>query len=321
MYCPFFYGKQYELITIRELAPVMAEAGFVPIIVPVRRDVSGLRRCLRSVHDAGGQAVVVVNPNRGALAGDATRINELLDKDFVNQDNILRGLLLTATTSCNDVIARCQEADDSPVVLIHAGFQESAALASKSAALGSVRMQIFMEKDCGKLYPDKFPKSAGIQHVLIRNGFQRQRNRDYPPVEFFSDLHVTYQDTMDGFGDFLIVGDEYSESGGPAYAVAIHLTYLDPDMDNGMYVRHFLSDGQDTPADPGGKFGEALAKMIEFLNGPSGHKIEQTGAIGEYHDLHKQEHYPGLGYVNKLSMKHHIQTLASYLSSNSSGVT
>jgi hypothetical protein len=31
---------------------------------------------------------------------------------------------------------------------------------------------------------------------------------------------------MDGFGDFLIVGDDYSESGGPAYAIAIHLTFI-----------------------------------------------------------------------------------------------
>ena len=30
---------------------------------------------------------------------------------------------------------------------------------------------------------------------------------------------------MDGFGDFLIVGDDYSDTGGPAYAVAIHLTF------------------------------------------------------------------------------------------------
>ena len=39
---------------------------------------------------------------------------------------------------------------------------------------------------------------------------------------------------MDGFGDFLIVGEDYSEAGGPACAVAIHLTFIDPDQNNSM---------------------------------------------------------------------------------------
>ena len=70
---------------------------------------------------------------------------------------------------------------------------------------------------------------------------------------------------MSGFGDFLIVGDEYSESGGPAYTIAIHLTYIDFDQDEAMHVRHFLSDRQDTPKDPGGKFSEALTKLVCVL--------------------------------------------------------
>ena len=35
----------------------------------------------------------------------------------------------------------------------------------------------------------------------------------------------------------MIVGDDYMESGGPAYAVAIHLTYLNKEGD--MFIRHF----------------------------------------------------------------------------------
>src|SRR3546814_6797061 len=78
-------------------------------------------------------------------------------------------------------------------------------------------------------------------------------------MEEFSDLHVTYGDHgMAGFGDFLIVGDVYSEGGGPAYAVAIHLTFIDPDKDDVMYIYHFVSDTKDTPTDPAGKFAQAL---------------------------------------------------------------
>jgi hypothetical protein len=99
--------------------------------------------------------------------------------------------------------------------------------------------------------------------------------------------------------------------GGPAYAVAIHLTFIDPDLDDSMQIYHFVSDRQDTPTDPAGKFAEALAKMITALDKP-GSKVLETSAVKEYRALHKEGHFPGLGYVKKLSMNHHIETLANY---------
>jgi hypothetical protein len=119
---------------------------------------------------------------------------------------------------------------------------------------------------------------------------------------------------MNGFGDFLIVGDEYSEEGGPAYAVAIHLTFIDPDRDDAMYIYHFKSQRQDTPQDPAGKFAEALERMMRVLDKPNS-KVLETGAVKEFRALYKQKHFPGLGYVKKLSMNHHIETLAEYFKS------
>ena len=119
---------------------------------------------------------------------------------------------------------------------------------------------------------------------------------------------------MDGFGDFLIVGDDYSETGGPAYAVAIHLTFIDPDKDDAMQIYHFVSDRQDTPQDPAGKFAEALEKMISILKKKNS-KIEETSAVQEFRELHRRGHFPGLGYIKKLSMNHHIETLARYFDS------
>ena len=153
----------------------------------------------------------------------------------------------------------------------------------------------------------------GSKRILLYDGFVRRRNKDHPALEFFSDLHVTYEeDGMDGFGDFLIVGDDYSESGGPAYAVAIHLTFIDPTKENQMYIYHFVSDSQDTPTDPAGKFGEALNLMMGKLLEPNNH-IFQSTAVAEFRDLHESGHFPGLGYLKKLSLKHHIETLKDFL--------
>jgi len=142
---------------------------------------------------------------------------------------------------------------------------------------------------------------------------KRKRNRDHPDrPEFFSDLHITYPDeNVDGFGDFLMVGDDYTEGGGPAYTIAIHLTFIDNESDDAMHIQHFKSDRQDTPKDPAGKFQEALDKLVRHLKSPNS-KFYKTDAIREFLDLHERGHFPGLGYVKKLSMKHHLETLAKY---------
>lgn len=117
---------------------------------------------------------------------------------------------------------------------------------------------------------------------------------------------------MDGFGDYLIVGDDYQEGGGPAYTIAIHLTFIDGAREDVMYIQHFKSDRQDTPKDPAGKFAEALAKLINAID-VHGSPFYETDALSEFRDLHERGHFPGLGYVKKLSMKHHMETLARYL--------
>jgi hypothetical protein len=169
---------------------------------------------------------------------------------------------------------------------------------------------VFFEESCGKLYQKHF-KDA--RRILLRDGFQRKKNREYDLLEPFSDLHATFKDEgMDGFGDFLIVGDEYSESGGPAYTIAIHLTFIDPDQDDSMQIYHFKSERQDTPTDPAGKFAEALAEMMRILGAPGSSKVLETDAVKEFRSLYEKGHFPGLGYVKKLSMQHHIETLADY---------
>jgi hypothetical protein len=78
-----------------------------------------------------------------------------------------------------------------------------------------------------------------------------------------------------------------------------------------MYIYHFVSQSRDTPTDPAGKFGEALDLMMRKLAQPDSHVLE-TSAVQEFRDLHRRGHFPGLGYVKKLSMKHHIETLSAF---------
>ncbi len=309
MYHPYFRGKQYELITVRETAHLLREAGFVPIIEPVKQSLSALQKTLAAIQEVDASAIIIVNPFHGDHAADGENISQLLTVKYGDYENIIAGILLNEEISLEQAIEYCVGHAGRPLALIHAGFTQGKALADALEDRAGGMKSLFIDGRSSKLYQRHF---TGGQRVLLRDGFRPRRNRDHPEVEFFSDLHVTYQEEgMNGFGDFLIVGDDYREAGGPAYAVAIHITFIDNDNDDVMNIYHFVSDRQDTPTDPAGKFGEALVKLIEVLE-QSDNKIYESDAIKEFREFHERGHYPGLGYVKKLSMKHHIQTLANY---------
>ncbi|MGO8785876.1 MAG: sce7725 family protein [Terriglobia bacterium] len=309
MYHPYLRGKQYELIAIREMAPVLKSAGFRPVIEPVKEGLSGLEKALRAVVDEEGRAIVIVNPHHGDLAGAGEPLTKLLKESFLGLPGISAGILLEQGMTADEVLECYQVHSAHTPVFIHAGFTEARVLSEKLGKPTRNQCHIFFDGYCGKLYQKHF---RGAHRVLLKDGFQRKRNKDYKFMEPFSDLHATFRDEgMDGFGDFLTVGDDYIESGGPAYAVAIHLTFIDPDQDDAMLIYHFKSQRQDTPTDPAGKFAEALEEMMATLDDPRSRVLE-TGAVKEFRLLHQQGHFPGLGYIKKLSMNHHIETLADY---------
>jgi len=309
MYHPYFRGKQYELITVRENASRLAKAGFLPIIEPVKESLGGLQKALKAVCEAGGKTIVVVNPRYGDHAEDGVGISSLLATGFLDKPGIEAGVLLKTGMGVADALACYSAHKDHNPTLIHAGFTEGKALAEAMGSDLAKTDNVFIDELSSKLYRRHFKDG---DRVLIRDGFERRRNRDHPDVEFFSDLHITYlDDGMNGFGDFLTVGDDYTEGGGPAYAIAIHLTFIDPDQDDAMFIYHFKSKRMDTPADPAGKFGEALEKLVKAVEAP-GSKIYPTEAVAEFRALSEAGHFPGLGYIKKLSMQHHIETLARY---------
>ena len=243
--------------------------------------------------------------------GDLRRRNdpilELLRTRYSAYERFYVGVLLDANMEIGDFPRLREPIVTHSIALIHCGFMSASSLAEEVRDDASISTSVFLESDI--LYRRHF--AFHQNRILLKDGFtKRSRNSDHPNREFFSSLHLTYhEEGATGFGDFQIVGDEYSESGGPAYTVAIHLTYIDDDDDSKMYVRHFKSDRQDTPTDPGGKFLEALTKLIQYLDGPDC-KIYETEAIGEFRALHARTHFPGLGSVKKLSMKHHIETFS-----------
>lgn len=129
------------------------------------------------------------------------------------------------------------------------------------------------------------------------------------PDSQFSEEHLFYkEDGYKGFSDFLIIGDNYSETGFLPYAIAIHLSYVE--KDNKIRIKHFVSDSNEDTSDIGGKFAEANKKLVEWCNA---NNIDETIAIGEFKSLYNSGHFPGLGSIKKLSIKHHIELVKNLI--------
>ena len=309
MYHPYLRGKQNELILLRENAKLLSDAGMIPIIEPVKKNLAPLEKAIESLAKENVPFILIVNPRNGDFKNDSLPLfSDLIDTTLKYYEQFCLGYIVDAQSSLIDVKSFLDDNTNRSIAFIHNGYPKAKELGLLVNQFDNVKKHIFLDDQI--LYRRQFSKD-GVKKVLVKDGFQKNRNKDYSEVEIFSELHLTYNELgMDGFGDFLIVGNEYSESGGPAYAVAIHLTYLNED--EVMYIRHFVSDRNDTPTDPAGKFAEALSKLVARVE--EDELIYKSEAYKQYKDFHDRGHFPGLGYVKKLSMQHHIETLGKFLS-------
>ncbi len=128
MYHPYFRGKQFDLLTVREMAPLLSEADFRPIIEPVRDGLGGLNKSLDAVIEVDGRAVVIVNPHHGDLSGAGSQLSDLLKEKFLDRPGISAGILLKHEMSTAEALKCFEQHSAHSPVLIHAGFGEAKAL-------------------------------------------------------------------------------------------------------------------------------------------------------------------------------------------------
>lgn len=308
MYYPYLRGKQYELVLLKEQAALIGKSKkIIPIIEPVKDNFNPLDRALKELDKNEVEYILIANPVNGDFSKDVNELDNYLSNK--NTKQLIIGLIVDENSKLQDFKLLLDKYDKTPLAIVHQGFSNGKDLSDILKQRENIKLNIFVSQEPNKLYQKHF-KGIG-QRVLVRDGFNKRKNANYPRDEHFSDLHITYEEeNVDGFGDFLIVSNDYSESGGPAWAVAIHMTYLD--KENNMFIKHYVSDRQDDNKDAGGKFLEALNYLVvdEKKN-----KLFNTKASEEYLELHKKELFRGLGYAKKLSMQNHLEIVARFLES------
>ena len=307
-------GKLYELIALRDLAENITsfKEFVIPIIEPIRLNMTGLKRSIESLIAGDIRFIIIVNPKCGELVqSPETFIINFVKVVLKGYKKCSFGYIIDSDTTIKNIDNIISLNLDCNLAFIHRdnglGMDLKVFLDGKNNV---VDYHIFDEDKTNLVYR-RFFKDIPI--VLLKDGFRsNKRNSDYPFSEHFSDLHLRAEELLiEGFSDFLIVGDNYSDSGGPAYAVAIHITHFDEDSD--MRIEHFISDSNNRPVNPGGKFLEALEKLIKYSQNSIGVDLNTIG-MKEFYNLYSNKHFPGLGVVKKLSMMHHIETIVCYLS-------
>ncbi|OWV30411.1 sce7725 family protein [Halomonas campaniensis] len=302
MYYPILRGKQFELIAIRELADFVDKNSFCPVIEPVRNNTKPLKKTLEVLSEKGVKPLLIINPNIGNFSNKEESFDFLSDmNDYIN--------LFTPCLKVNDFkdidnISR-YSLDIKDVAVFVAGSVDR-------KMLSDLIMAKCVLVDREKIHPGALSQLERV--VLYSDSFDKKtRNADYSETSFFSTLHTEWQSFSGaiGFGDYTILSQDYTEAGGPAYVVTIHLSYIDEESFDSMRVRHFSSYDDESPANPGGKFKSALHKLCHYVDSHPD-DFYMTSGLKEFIYL-KDSSFPGLGHVKKLSMKHHIETTCRYI--------
>lgn len=307
MYFPYLRGRQFELLALRELLENDCISDkIIPIIEPVKPS-STLVKTLQTFIDANREIAVILNPKVGDFR------DELIE---MYKEGSKTAEKLTGFFNANDLIIKSYIMDDATL--------------SKIKALDDKEQFLIInpDRDCLSAfltaYEDALPRFTLMPEdrafkrivtdgkIVLEDHFRKKpRNIDYleNEDEFFSEEHLFFEkENLTGFADYTIVGKDFNETGFAPVAVAIHIVYFDAEKN--LKVHHFVSDSNDGIEDPGGKFGEALEKLVEWCRNQN---IETTLGLQGFYDCYETGKYPGLGTVKKLSIMHHLELMSRFL--------
>lgn len=306
MYFPFLRGKQNELFAISELVSLIQESRkVIPIFEPINLN-STTRRILPEINSSNVPYILIVNPQTGSLFNKGYAIFRSLLDAIENKQIATLGYFITDSTSFTEIQQVMTYFSEFRFAFIHS--TNSPIRDSLIQITNRVDYHIFLDGKVSTSYINAF---GDKRRIIIKDSFVRlSRNADYKADEYFSDLLSTYSPKYYGFGDYQIVGAGTRE-GGPAHAVALHLTYLKEPNGQEIWVRHFVSDDKVGTSNVQGKYFQALRKLVAFLD--QYNNTPETAGAREYRENLADGAFHQLGFPKKLSMKHHIELMTQLL--------
>ncbi|MCE3294300.1 MAG: hypothetical protein K0R65_14 [Crocinitomicaceae bacterium] len=308
MYFPYFRGKRHEFYAILKANDAIYQKA-IPIIEPVKLGSETLKN-LRLICERNIKFILIINPTAQASPTQQEVLTTLVNGELTAHTNYILGFIIDKTTQRDHISSFVNMPSTLKKVFIHRG-EYSEDLNDFQQFNNSILYNIYANQKVTAEYINN--TSRGSEKVLIDDGFSKQqRNADYPEESQFSNLSLRYNDLgFFGFGDYLMVGDfyKYSEGGGGAYVMAIHILRSE---NNRVSMKHFLSDVNSTEiVNQEGKFFDALQELVDFV--AVDNTIHRTSGIQKYLDLHEEGHFPGNGTNKEIAMIHHLEQITAIM--------
>lgn len=309
MYMPYLHGKQEELLAVAELSPTLP-AYVVPIIKPVNTDATRTANRLARIA-ANARVSVITNSDRGPNRRPPTyaEVVQMLGGPVLApySANLLPAFEIRAGTPISDFEAFCRQFSGQQCVVIHKRHTYGERQLERGVRLlATPPAHVFVEPGVAAA---QFASLPGVAHIVLRDGFIAcERNQDYPNSSAFDAVAFEYAARgFQGFGDYCLIGDNYSATGGPARAVALHLSEVSGQT---LVTNHFVSTS--TNVDTRTMYFEALDALVAFTGAlPRGRM--NTQGVRQYLQSDVNRRFPNLGPPKRWSTMHHIEMVQGLL--------
>lgn len=308
MYFPYLRARQFELISLRELVNDDKLQNITPVLEPVKESFNNLNLAHKVFQEKDFYAYLIVNPFKGEVLGDTdfflTYLSELDDRKFLpafhysdNADYIISNI---EKYNLEDCLIICLD-----------NFSDEESLKKLCSNKNVSKIMLLEPHKYRSL--DRAIKGLGKFYIRLDDVFEKQqKNADFLNIQAhkFSEEHLYYtKDGYQAFADFTALPSEFVEGGSTPRAVVIHLTYLNAELENQIWIRHFTSTDVDSIANVQGKFAQAAQKAIDFCDSLP----LINSATNELKAYLEEGRYPGLGTVKKISIKNHLLIISDFL--------
>lgn len=301
MYYPILRGKQHELAALQEVVNVISYISFCPVIEPVTESLNPIFNTINTLNSYGISPQIIINPPIGFYKNDNNTII-----------NYLRSFQEISFLPCifieNSKIPAFENWPPQFSLFLKGEINSEVLSLSKFDRC----KYVFVHQNVSPLVMQT------LNNVILYNdNFKKQiKNAEYPSHSSYSSLHTYYRSSpvVRGFADYTIMPEDFSKSGGgPAFVVALHLSYINKSEFREMLVKHYLSYDDNSPDNVAKKFHDAVQKMLNDIDNNT-IPFYISHALHEFRELYNRPHYPGLGVAKRICIKHHIETLNDYLS-------
>ena len=292
MYIPYFRGKQFDLIGLRDsVSKGLIGINTIPLVEPVR-DSKQLLKTLDVFIEHQQKIMVVANPEVGQVQKGVPRLYNWAD--YYDSPYVIPVYITDSTLKVEDITG------------------ESYAFLSTNYIGGKLEELVEAHKPKYHIITDsaRLRRVVRDNRILLTDTFARLNSRaDYLEIEdefYCDDYKFIEEDGYLGFSNYGIDGKHYYDKGFPSRTVVLHILYVD--KFGSIRIKHFASDSNDSYGDVQVKFHEALGKLVRWQQHFS-EEVPVTVGMRELVKYYETEEYPGPGTIKKLLVMHQMELM------------